>query len=125
MRRLRVEESDIRELFSRSRGPGGQNVNKTSTCVHLVHEPTGIEVRCQESRYQARNRARARERLLDKIEALQKELQETAKAEREKTRRRTRPRPAKVKRRILESKAHRSGIKSMRQSIRPQARSGD
>lgn len=43
MARLGVREEDIEEKFIRSQGPGGQNVNKVSTCVHLRHLLTGIE----------------------------------------------------------------------------------
>ncbi|MEM9453869.1 MAG: peptide chain release factor-like protein [Myxococcota bacterium] len=50
-------ELDIR--FVRSGGPGGQNVNKRSTAVRIVHHPTGLSTRCDEHRSQARNRADA------------------------------------------------------------------
>lgn len=66
---LGVREEDIEESFVRSGGHGGQNVNKTSTCVMLVHRPTGIQVKCQTTRHQAQNRFLARTLLADKIEA--------------------------------------------------------
>lgn len=68
---LGVREGDIEESFVRSGGHGGQNVNKTSTCVMLVHRPTGLQVKCQKTRQQALNRFLARRLLLDKIERLQ------------------------------------------------------
>jgi len=72
MASLGVSESEIDESFVRSGGHGGQNVNKTSTCVMLVHRPTGVSVKCQETRQQGLNRFIARRLLLDKIEQKQK-----------------------------------------------------
>ncbi len=69
---LGIREEDLEEEFVRSRGPGGQKVNKTSTCVHLRHLPTGITVKCMTERTQALNRYRARLLLADKVEALLK-----------------------------------------------------
>lgn len=68
MRSLGIRESDLEERFIRAQGRGGQKVNKTSSCVHLKHLPSGIEVKCQESRSQAANRFFARRTLTDKIE---------------------------------------------------------
>jgi len=54
-----VDPSEVRETVTTAQGPGGQNVNKVSTAVHLVHTPTGIEVRMQETRSQQQNRDKA------------------------------------------------------------------
>jgi len=68
MNELGVQESDIDEKFIRSGGPGGQNVNKVSTCVQLKHIPTGIIVKIQKDRSQGVNRFLARRSLISKIE---------------------------------------------------------
>lgn len=113
-----IREKDLEERFIRSRGPGGQNVNKTSTCVHLRHVPTGIDVKCREERSQSLNRARAREILTKKIERaldisrLEKEQQK------EKLRRQHRKKPQQVKLRILETKRRHSQKKSLRAPVK-------
>lgn len=67
MKRLGIREEDIEETFTRSSGPGGQNVNKLSTCVHLRHRPSGIAVKVMRERSQALNRFLARRSLAEKI----------------------------------------------------------
>lgn len=72
MRELNVNEVDLEESFIRSSGPGGQKVNKTSSCVYLRHIPTNITVKFQRERSQALNRFFARRTLLDQVELKQK-----------------------------------------------------
>lgn len=68
MAKLGIKEADIVEKFVRAGGPGGQNVNKTSTCVYLKYIPLNIEVKCQRERSQALNRYVARKILANIIE---------------------------------------------------------
>lgn len=113
-----IREEDVEETFVRSSGHGGQNVNKTSTCVVLVHRPTGIQVRCQATREQGRNRVLARHQLVEKVEGLRQAREATARAAREKLRRQKRPRSYGAKQRILADKSHQGRKKSSRRAVK-------
>ncbi len=116
MAALRMQESDLEEMFTRSSAPGGQNVNKTSSAVVLRHKPTGLQVRCEQERSQAQNRLRARELLLEKIEDQRISAQRAAQAQVEKARRQNRKRSRAAKERILRDKAHHAAKKRLRRS---------
>lgn len=118
MERLGIEERDIVEKFVRSRGHGGQNVNKTSTCVYLKHVPSGIEVKCQQERSQALNRFLARRILADKIEGIALGNESREQQLREKIRRQKRRRSRRAKEKVLHLK-HLTGEKKKARSFRP------
>ncbi len=63
---------DVQEHVTTAQGPGGQNVNKVATAVHLVHIPTGVEVRMQESKSQHQNRERARRLLAARVHEIER-----------------------------------------------------
>jgi len=117
MLRLGVRQEDIVEKFIRSQGPGGQNVNKVSTCVYLRHIPTGIEVKCQQERSQASNRFLARRLLLEKIESSILGKLSAQQKRIEKIRRQKRRRSRRMKLRVLEAKRRHSEKKSLRGKV--------
>lgn len=133
---LRIEDEELRWTFSRSGGPGGQNVNKVATRVTLyfdlrgstglppevksrllarlagrLSKDGGLAVTVQDTRSQARNRRIAEQRLGDII---RRALEPTKK------RRPTRV-PRAQRRRRLEAKKRRSGTKALRRKVGPQA----
>jgi peptide chain release factor 1 len=55
---LDIPDADVQIHVTTAQGPGGQNVNKVATAVHMIHLPTGIEARMQESKSQQQNRVK-------------------------------------------------------------------
>lgn len=68
MAKIGLREQDLLEKFIHSGGPGGQRVNKASSCVYLKHLPSGLEVKMQRERQQRLNRYYARKRLCEMLE---------------------------------------------------------
>ena len=119
MQQWGIREEDFQERFIRSSGPGGQNVNKVSTCVVLRHVPSGIEVRCQSERSQALNRFFARRLLVNRIETMRlKEESEEAKRI-AKIRRQKRKRSKRTREKLLELKRLHTRKKELRKDFRP------
>jgi protein subunit release factor B len=118
MTQLGIREEDLEEQFIRSGGKGGQNVNKVSTCVMLVHVPTGTRVKCQQERTQALNRYLARKLLADKIETERLGRQSAREQEAARVRRQKRRRSRRAKARMLADKHARSAVKGQRVSPR-------
>jgi protein subunit release factor B len=117
LKALGVRDADLEESFIRSSGPGGQNVNKVSTCVVLKHGPSGLVVRCQKERSQALNRFWARRLLCDKLEERILGRASAAQSEAEKQRRQKRRRSRRSKQRMLEGKRQRSEVKAGRRAV--------
>ncbi|MFH1428642.1 MAG: peptide chain release factor-like protein [Candidatus Margulisiibacteriota bacterium] len=120
MQKLGVAEIDLIEKFIRSRGKGGQNVNKVATCVYLKHRPTNIEVKVQKARTQILNRFLARRLLLNKLE--KQILGEQSEDDKRiaKIRRQKRKRSKRAKEKIHHDKKAQSNKKALRRKVEPE-----
>ncbi|KAI8327418.1 RF-1 domain-containing protein [Choanephora cucurbitarum] len=91
-KKIVLRDEDLVETFVKGSGPGGQCINKRSSCVDLRHIPTGIRVQCQQSRSLADNRGIARKLLREKLDELEnghlsKNAKKAAKIAKQKARR--------------------------------------
>ena len=115
-RQLGLNPKDFQEKFSHSSGHGGQNINKVATAVELIHLPTGLSVKAQDSRFQGMNRQLARERLLALFVANREERRLSRLAAVSKARRQKAKRSKTTKRQMVEGKRHRAEIKKNRRA---------
>ncbi len=78
-----IKDSDLKIEFSKSSGPGGQNVNKRDTAVRIIHIPTGIAVHASNERSQEQNRESAlailRAKIFKKAQEEKKSVEDTMK----------------------------------------------
>jgi len=117
MKELGIKESDLKEWFIRSSKPGGQRVNKVSTCVVLRHLPTGVEVKSQKERSQLLNRFLARRQLIVKLDTIRLgKLSDEARRIR-KIRKQKHRRSKRAKDKMLRIKKIRSNKKSLRKGV--------
>ncbi len=116
---LGVFEKDLEEHFIRGSGSGGQKMNKTSSCVQLVHPSSGIEIRCQKTRSQADNRYWARHDLCEKIEEQILGAKSAKKQASEKIRRQKRRRSRRAKSKMLDAKSKKGNQKKLRGRVGP------
>ncbi len=114
MEGLGINEQDLKERFIRGSGKGGQKTNKTSSCVYLSHEPSGIEVKCSRERSQTLNRFLARRELCDRLEERIENAKSARQQSMEKIRRQKRRRSRRAKEQMLDDKHQRSKIKQQR-----------
>jgi protein subunit release factor B len=117
MKEASVFEEDLEESFILGGGPGGQKTNKTSNVVRLAHEPSGIQVRCAETRSRETNRWLARRMIAEAILESEHKRKSSARAAAEKIRRQKRRRSRKQKQKMLAEKRAHSEIKAMRRKV--------
>ena len=110
-------EDDIEESFVLGGGPGGQKTNKTSSVVRLAHAPSGLQVRCGETRSRETNRWLARRALAEAILAREKGRASAEQQRREKVRRQKRRRSRRQKQKMLADKHAHSEVKAMRRKV--------
>jgi len=110
-----IREEDIEEQFILAPGKGGQKVNKTASAVHLHHVPSGIIIKCSQSRQQAENRLIARRMLVEKIEEIEQGKKSQAKQEADRIRKQKKRRSRRSQEKVLKEKRERSATKQLRQ----------
>lgn len=74
---IEINPADIKMEVFRASGAGGQHINKTSSAVRLIHEPTGIVVECQTERSQFQNKDNAMRMLRTKLYEIEKQKQDS------------------------------------------------
>ncbi|MDD5676601.1 MAG: peptide chain release factor-like protein [Kiritimatiellae bacterium] len=111
---LGIPEASLEEKFILGSGKGGQKMNKTSSCVYLRHNSTGLEVKCGQTRFREQNRFLARRELCDRLEARQRGEQGAQRQKIEKIRRQKRRRSRRQKERMLAGKRAQAQKKEFR-----------
>ncbi|WP_298624596.1 peptide chain release factor-like protein [uncultured Legionella sp.] len=105
MKQLEIIEDELIEKFITGSGSGGQKLHKTSSSVYLKHVPSGIEVKCQESRSREDNRYYARIRLCEKLHTTVSDEKTKDQQRREKLKRQKKRRSRRSKQKMLDEKS--------------------
>lgn len=112
-----LDPGDVEEAFTRGHGHGGQKVNKSSNCVELHHNPTGIDVRYQHHRGLHQNRKEAWELLISKVEEHVRGIASQLGQKRHKIQKQKQRRSRRSKEKMLQEKRERSEVKEFRKNI--------
>ncbi|ANH11652.1 TPA: peptide chain release factor-like protein [Legionella pneumophila] len=118
MTSLHIYEADLSEKFILGSGKGGQKLHKTASTVYLKHLPTGMEIKCQESRSREDNRYFARQRLCEKLQAVLSDEKTKTQQRIEKIKRQKRRRSRRAKQKMLDEKSRQSQLKTLRKNPR-------
>ena len=116
MSHLQIDDAQLVEKFIIGSGKGGQKLHKTASTVYLKHLPSGIEVKCQESRRREDNRYFARTRLCEKLQAERSDEKTKAQQQIEKVRRQKKRRSRRVKQKMMDEKSKQGQLKLMRKT---------
>lgn len=111
---LDIKEAELIEKFILGSGKGGQKLHKTASTVYLKHAPSGLEIKCQESRSRADNRYFARIRLCEKLHSMISDEQTKEQRELEKIKRQKKRRSRRSKQKMLDEKSKQSELKRLR-----------
>jgi peptide chain release factor len=116
MQALHIYEKDIEENFILGSGKGGQKVNKTNSCVHIIHKPTSISIKCQRQRSRELNRYYARCELCDKIDEIINREKSKKQKKIHKLKKQKQKRSKRAKEKILEKKKKHSKKMQLRKT---------
>ncbi|WP_133131220.1 peptide chain release factor family protein [Legionella yabuuchiae] len=119
MAKLHLKEVDLIEKFILGSGKGGQKLHKTASTVYLKHLPSGLEVKCQESRSRDDNRYFARVRLCEKLHAMISDEKTKAQQQLEKVKRQKKRRSRRTKQKMLDEKSRQGQLKELRKKPFP------
>jgi len=114
MLKLDIQESELIEKFIIGSGKGGQNLHKTASTVYIKHIPSGIEVKCQDTRFREDNRYFARQRLCEKLHNSISDEKTKAQQAIEKIKRQKKRRSRRAKQKMLDNKTKQGQLKRLR-----------
>lgn len=114
MVKLHIDDTDLVEKFILGSGKGGQKLHKTTSTVYLKHLPSGLEVKCQESRSRDDNRYFARERLCEKLHTIISDEKTKKQQGIEKLKRQKKRRSRRAKQKMLDEKSRQGQLKGLR-----------
>mgnify|MGYP000414435451 CR=1 FL=1 len=116
MAKLHIHEADFVEKFILGSGSGGQKLHKTASTVYMKHMPSGLEIKCQESRSRQDNRYFARERLCEKLQSVLSDEKTKEQQRVEKIKRQKKRRTRRSKQKMLDEKSKVGQLKALRKN---------